>query len=167
MRNRPVKEYERAAIRIIYKDGDIVDTDTSHGAEQIIREDFPTAHISPWIRGKITVQDEGKTIAHFYPLKADGTIAKYSSSLEATQRLRNPVGPRRLPASRPSRNARFGRIPERKISIPDGTKIVALAPATKDDLKPGAGVSVQGVSSGENMVAADRLSVGLDGTTPP
>ena len=56
---------------------------------------------------------------------------------------------------------------QRKISIPDGTKIVALAPATKDDLKPGAGVSVQGVSSGENMVAADRLSVGLDGVTPP
>lgn len=56
---------------------------------------------------------------------------------------------------------------ERKISIPDGTKIVALAPATKDDLKPGAGVSVQGLSTGDNMVAADRLSVGLDGTTPP
>ena len=56
---------------------------------------------------------------------------------------------------------------ERKISIPDGTKIVALAPATKDDLKPGASVSVQGVSSGDNMIAADRLSVGLDGTTPP
>ena len=56
---------------------------------------------------------------------------------------------------------------ERKISIPDGTKIVALAPATKDDLKPGAGVSVQGVMSGDNMVAADRVSVGLDGVTPP
>ena len=56
---------------------------------------------------------------------------------------------------------------ERKIRIPDGTKIVALTPATKDDLKPGAGVSVQGVSSGDNMVAADRVSVGLDGTTPP
>jgi hypothetical protein len=56
---------------------------------------------------------------------------------------------------------------ERKISIPDGTKIVALAPATKDDLKSGAAVSVQGVSSGDSMVAADRVSVGLDGTIPP
>ncbi|MGO4441463.1 hypothetical protein [Rhizobium sp. RAF56] len=56
---------------------------------------------------------------------------------------------------------------QRKISIPDGTKVVALTPATRDDLKSGAGVSVQGVSSGENMVAADRLSVGLDGVTPP
>ncbi|TCR87679.1 DUF5666 domain-containing protein [Rhizobium sp. BK376] len=56
---------------------------------------------------------------------------------------------------------------ERKISIPDGTKIVALAPTTKDDLKAGAGVSVQGVMSGDNMVAADRVSVGLDGATPP
>jgi hypothetical protein len=56
---------------------------------------------------------------------------------------------------------------QRKVSIPDGTKIVALAPATKDDLKPGAGVSVQGIGSGENMVAADRISVGIDGTTPP
>jgi hypothetical protein len=56
---------------------------------------------------------------------------------------------------------------ERKINIPDGTKIVALAPATKDDLKAGAGVSVQGVMSSDNMVAADRVSVGLDGATPP
>jgi hypothetical protein len=56
---------------------------------------------------------------------------------------------------------------ERKISIPDGTKIVALAPATKVDLKSGAAVSVQGVSSGDSVVAADRVSVGLDGTIPP
>lgn len=56
---------------------------------------------------------------------------------------------------------------ERKINIPNGTKIVALAPATKDNLKPGAGVSVQGVSRGDNMVAADRVSVGLDGVIPP
>ena len=56
---------------------------------------------------------------------------------------------------------------ERKINIPTGTTIVALAPATKDDLKPGAGVSVQGVSSGDNMVAADSVRVGLDGATPP
>lgn len=56
---------------------------------------------------------------------------------------------------------------ERKINIPDGTKIVALAPATRDDLKPGAAVSVQGTSSGDNALAADRLAVGLDGATPP
>jgi hypothetical protein len=56
---------------------------------------------------------------------------------------------------------------QRKVSIPDGTKIVALAPATKDDLKPGAGVSLQGIGSGENMVTADRIAVGVDGATPP
>jgi hypothetical protein len=39
---------------------------------------------------------------------------------------------------------------ERKISIPDGTKIVALATATRSDLKPGAVVSAQGVSDGDD-----------------
>ncbi|QFY63168.1 hypothetical protein FZ934_22980 (plasmid) [Rhizobium grahamii] len=56
---------------------------------------------------------------------------------------------------------------ERKVSIPDGTKIVALTPATREDLKPGAAVSAQGVDSGDQTLAADRLAVGLDGATPP
>ncbi|KRB55092.1 hypothetical protein ASE04_05080 [Rhizobium sp. Root708] len=56
---------------------------------------------------------------------------------------------------------------ERKVSIPDGTKIVALTSATRDDLRPGATVSAQGVSSGDQTLAADRLAVGLDGATPP
>ena len=56
---------------------------------------------------------------------------------------------------------------QRKISIPAGTAIVAIASATKDDLKAGAGVSVQGVSSADGMVDADAVRVGLAGATPP
>ncbi len=56
---------------------------------------------------------------------------------------------------------------ERKIKIPEGTKIVALTAATRDDFKPGAFVSAQGTISGDNTLAADRVSVGLDGATPP
>jgi hypothetical protein len=56
---------------------------------------------------------------------------------------------------------------QRKISIPDGTNIVAISPATKDDLKAGAAVSVQGVSSADDRVDADAVRVGLAGATPP
>ncbi|RWX74414.1 hypothetical protein EPK99_24835 [Neorhizobium lilium] len=56
---------------------------------------------------------------------------------------------------------------QRKISIPDDTTIVAISPATKEDLKAGAAVSVQGVSSGNHMMDADAVRVGLAGATPP
>ncbi len=56
---------------------------------------------------------------------------------------------------------------QRKISIPEGTNIVAISPATKDDLKAGAAVSVQGVSSADGMMDADAVRVGLAGATPP
>jgi hypothetical protein len=56
---------------------------------------------------------------------------------------------------------------QRKISIPDGTTIVALSPATRDDLKAGAGVSVQGQGGDDNMVTADAVRVGIAGATPP
>lgn len=55
---------------------------------------------------------------------------------------------------------------ERKINIPGGTRIVALMPATKDNLKPGVEISVQGVSADQGMVSADRISVGLEGAAP-
>lgn len=51
---------------------------------------------------------------------------------------------------------------EKKINIPDGTPIVTFAPATKDDVKAGAGVFVMGDPAG-----ADRVVVGLNGLVPP
>ncbi|MDE1159227.1 MAG: hypothetical protein PW791_13350 [Neorhizobium sp.] len=56
---------------------------------------------------------------------------------------------------------------QRKVNIPAGTTILALASATKDDLKPGAALSVQGETSGDDMVTAEALRVGIDGATPP
>lgn len=56
---------------------------------------------------------------------------------------------------------------ERKISIPDGTPIVTLTSASKDDLKAGAGVFITGEASDDGMVSADRVAVGLNGTVPP
>ncbi|MFK0164742.1 hypothetical protein [Rhizobium sp. NPDC090279] len=56
---------------------------------------------------------------------------------------------------------------ERKIKIPDGTPVVTLAPATKADLKAGAGVFITGERNGDSTVTADRIAVGLNGTTPP
>ena len=55
----------------------------------------------------------------------------------------------------------------RKISIPEGTPIVTFGKATKDDLKPGAGVIINGMARGDNMVEADRVAVGLNGVVPP
>ncbi|MGO4436272.1 hypothetical protein AB4048_00920 [Rhizobium sp. RAF56] len=51
---------------------------------------------------------------------------------------------------------------EKKINIPEGTPIVTFAPATKDDVKPGAGVFIMGDSAG-----AERVVVGLHGIAPP
>jgi len=51
---------------------------------------------------------------------------------------------------------------EKTINIPDGTPIVTFAPATKDDVKPGAGVFVMGDPAG-----AERVVVGLKGIAPP
>ncbi|ENN84111.1 hypothetical protein RHSP_78624 [Rhizobium freirei PRF 81] len=56
---------------------------------------------------------------------------------------------------------------ERKINIPKGTPVVTLAAATKNDLKPGAGVFITGERSGDSTVSANRVAVGLNGTTPP
>ena len=56
---------------------------------------------------------------------------------------------------------------EKKISIPEGTPVVTLGAATKDDIKAGAGVIINGTTSGDNMVEADRVLVGIDGVVPP
>jgi hypothetical protein len=56
---------------------------------------------------------------------------------------------------------------EKKINIPDGTPVVTFASATKDDLKSGAGVFINGDNAGDGMVSTDRVAVGLNGVVPP
>jgi hypothetical protein len=56
---------------------------------------------------------------------------------------------------------------EKKISIPQGTPVVTLGAATKDDIKPGAGVIIFGTTTGDNMVESDRVLVGINGIVPP
>ncbi|MBY3236206.1 hypothetical protein HFO17_16930 [Rhizobium laguerreae] len=56
---------------------------------------------------------------------------------------------------------------EKTISIADGTPIVTLAPATKDDLKPGAGVVVTGEKAADGSISASQIAVGLSGVIPP
>lgn len=55
---------------------------------------------------------------------------------------------------------------EKKISIPDGTPVVTLAPATKDDLVPGAVVFVPAEKTSSGRVA-HQLLVGKNGVVPP
>jgi hypothetical protein len=56
---------------------------------------------------------------------------------------------------------------EKKISIPEGTPIVTFGQATKDDIKPGAGVIINGTTTSDGMVESDRVVVGLNGVVPP
>jgi hypothetical protein len=56
---------------------------------------------------------------------------------------------------------------EKKISIPDGTPIVTFGAATKADVKPGAGVIINGTTTSDGMVESDRVIVGLNGVIPP
>jgi ribosome maturation factor RimP len=56
---------------------------------------------------------------------------------------------------------------EKKINIPDGTPVVTFGPATKDDLKAGAAVFINGDSTGDGMVSSDRVAVGTNGVIPP
>ncbi|MFC2251207.1 hypothetical protein ACETRX_16380 [Labrys portucalensis] len=55
---------------------------------------------------------------------------------------------------------------EKKISIPDGTPIVTFAPATADDLVPGAVVFVPAEKAGTGTIAHQVL-VGKNGVVPP
>ncbi|KPH09172.1 hypothetical protein CO657_19480 [Rhizobium acidisoli] len=56
---------------------------------------------------------------------------------------------------------------EKTITIADTTPIVTLAPATKDDLKAGAGVIVTGEKAADGSISASQVAVGLNGITPP
>jgi hypothetical protein len=55
---------------------------------------------------------------------------------------------------------------EKTIAIPDGTQIVTLASAAKDDLKPGADVIVTAQKSADGSMSSAQVAVGLDGVSP-
>ncbi|TCL64108.1 hypothetical protein [Rhizobium sp. BK251] len=55
---------------------------------------------------------------------------------------------------------------EKKISIPDGTPVVTFAPATKDDLVPGAVVFIPAEKAATGTIAHQVL-VGKNGVVPP
>ena len=57
-------------------------------------------------------------------------------------------------------------IKEKTIAIPDGTQIVTIASATKDDLKPGAAVIVTAEKAADGSVSSKQVSVGLSGVQP-
>jgi hypothetical protein len=55
---------------------------------------------------------------------------------------------------------------EKTIAIPDGTQVVTIATATKDDLKPGAAVIVNAEKAADGSVSSKPVSVGLSGVQP-
>lgn len=55
---------------------------------------------------------------------------------------------------------------EKKIAIPDGTPVVTIAPATKDDLVPGATVFIPAEKAASGPLAHQVL-VGKNGVVPP
>ncbi|MGH7004694.1 MAG: hypothetical protein ACREIP_12160, partial [Alphaproteobacteria bacterium] len=55
---------------------------------------------------------------------------------------------------------------EKKISIPDGTPVVTIAPATKDDLVPGAVVFI-GAEKAASGTVGHQIVVGKNGVVPP
>ncbi|ARP86380.1 hypothetical protein [Bordetella genomosp. 9] len=56
---------------------------------------------------------------------------------------------------------------EKKISIPNGTPVVTLAPATPDDVKPGTAVFIPAEKSADGALSAGQLVVGKNGVVPP
>lgn len=56
---------------------------------------------------------------------------------------------------------------EKKISIPNGTPVVTLAPATPDDVKPGTAVFIPAQKGEGGVLTAAQLIVGKDGVVPP
>lgn len=56
---------------------------------------------------------------------------------------------------------------EKTISIAEGTPIVTFAPATRDDLKPGARVIVMAERAADGSVSAGQVTVGTNGAVPP
>ncbi len=55
----------------------------------------------------------------------------------------------------------------KQIFVPANVPVVAFAPGTLADLKPGAKVFIIGKTLGENKVGANRVTFGAGGTTPP
>jgi hypothetical protein len=56
---------------------------------------------------------------------------------------------------------------EKKISIPTGTPVVTLAPATADDVKTGAVVFVLADKAADGSLSTGRVVVGKNGVVPP
>jgi hypothetical protein len=58
---------------------------------------------------------------------------------------------------------------EKKIVIPDGTPVVTFAPATKDDLIPGAIVFIPAAkdANAKGAIATHQVVVGTHGVVPP
>jgi len=56
---------------------------------------------------------------------------------------------------------------EKKISIPNGTPVVTLAPATADDVKPGTAVFIPSQKDANGMLSTGQLIVGKNGVVPP
>ena len=55
---------------------------------------------------------------------------------------------------------------QKTLTIPSGAPVVTLAPATPDDLKPGAAVFIPKAGAGDK-VTAHQVLVGKDGIVPP
>jgi hypothetical protein len=53
------------------------------------------------------------------------------------------------------------------VFVPPSAPVVTFAPATRDDLKPGAPVFVVATKDAEGKLAAARVTVGKDGVAPP
>lgn len=56
---------------------------------------------------------------------------------------------------------------DKKISVRDGTPVVTLAPATPEDVKPGAVVFVPAEKSPDGSLVANQVIVGKNGVVPP
>jgi hypothetical protein len=56
---------------------------------------------------------------------------------------------------------------DKKISVRDGTPVVTLAPATPEDVKPGAVVFVPAEKGPDGSLVANQVIVGKNGVVPP
>ncbi len=57
---------------------------------------------------------------------------------------------------------------EKKVIVPPNTPIVAFAPGSKDDLKPGAQmIVIAGQKQADGSITAPAINVGRDGAAPP
>jgi hypothetical protein len=56
---------------------------------------------------------------------------------------------------------------EKKIAISDGTPVVTFAPATKDDLVPGAIVFIPAARDAKRAIVTHQVVVGTHGVVPP